>query len=452
MPRRDFECAKITLRILCEFFIPPADLPLAWRDRFWLGEGRFRIALGAGMGAVGAIMNRAAKSPPHLATLVLLTSVSILTLNMFLPSLPGIAASFETDYATVSLSVSGYLAITAVLQIILGPLSDRYGRRPVLLISMVFYLFASLGCAMATSIGWFLAFRVLQSAVIAGSALSAAIIRDTTEEREAANLLGYVGMAMAVAPMLAPMVGGVLDAGFGWRANFWFYSALGLLLLALVWVDLGETNPAPAETFADQLRAYPELLRSRRFWAYSLCMSFGIGGFYVFVSGAPFVAAEIFRVSPALLGLGLGSITSGFFLGSFLSGRYSARMGLLWMVMAGRVVAFAGLAAGLGLYAVGLFHPLVFFAAAICTGIGNGLTTPSARVGSLSVRPHLAGSASGLSGALIVAVGAVLTVLPGLLLTSQNGVWVLMALMMALAAGGLASGLYVWVLDRREGK
>ena len=412
----------------------------------------FRIAPVSCLGAVGFVMTGPAKSPPHLATLVLLTSVSILTLNMFLPSLPGIAASFDTDYATVSLSVSGYLAITAILQIILGPLSDRYGRRPVLLVSTVVFLIASLGCAMAPSIGWFLGFRVLQSAVIAGSALSAAIIRDTTEEREAANLLGYVGMAMAVAPMLGPMLGGVLDAGFGWRANFWLYSGLGLILLWLVWADLGETNPAPADTFADQLRAYPELLRSRRFWAYSLCMSFGIGGFYVFVSGAPFVAAEIFKVSPAILGLGLGSITSGFFVGSFLSGRYSARMGLLWMVMAGRLVAFAGTGVGLVLYVVGLFHPLVFFAAAICTGIGNGLTTPSARVGSLSVRPHLAGSASGLSGALIVAVGAVLTVLPGLLLTPENGVWVLMALMMSLAAGGLASGLYVWVLDIREGK
>ena len=122
------------------------------------------------------------------------------------------------------------------------------------------------------------------------------------------------------------------------------------------------------------------------------------------------------------------------------------------MVMAGRLVAFAGTGVGLVLYAVGLFHPLVFFAAAICTGIGNGLTTPSARVGSLSVRPHLAGSASGLSGALIVAMGAVLTVLPGLLLTKANGVWVIMALMMALAAGGLASGFYVWLLDLREGK
>ena len=179
-------------------------------------------------------MRGPAKTPPHLGTLVLLTSVSILTLNMFLPSLPGIADDFGTDYATVSLSVSGYLAITAVLQIVLGPLSDRYGRRPVMIWSMVFYLFASLGCALAPSIGWFLGFRVLQSAVIAGSALSAAIIRDTTEEREAANLLGYVGMAMAVAPMLAPMIGGFLDTGFGWRANFWVYTAMGVLLMWLV--------------------------------------------------------------------------------------------------------------------------------------------------------------------------------------------------------------------------
>lgn len=369
---------------------------------------------------------------------------------MFVPSLASIADDLGTDYAVISLSISAYLAVTAVLQIILGPLADRYGRRPVLLVCVAVFTGASLVCALAQDVTVFLIFRILQGAIIAGSALASAVIRDTADERDAASLLSYVSMAMAVAPMLGPMLGGVLDAAFGWRANFIVYSGTGAALLWLVWSDLAETNPAPADTFAAQLRAYPELLRSRRFWAYSLCMAFGIGAFYIFIAGAPLVAAEVFAMPPAALGFGIGTITMGFFAGSFISGRVSARAGPIRMVLAGRVVAFAGLSLGLMLYWLGAFSAAVFFGAAICVGLGNGLTIPSARASALSVRPHLAGSASGLSGALAVAGGAVLTALPGLVLTPQNGAWLLLLLMLGTAAAGLAAGLYVWDLDRRE--
>ncbi len=397
-------------------------------------------------------MFKAATTPPKLGTLVLLTAVSVLSLNMFLPSLAHISEHFEADYALIGLSVSGYLAVTAVLQIVLGPLSDRYGRRPVLLWCVAIFAVASVVCAMAQNVWVFLAFRTLQGAIIAGSALSSAVIRDTSEESEAASLMGYVGMAMAVAPMLAPMVGGILDEAFGWRASFVVYAGMGVALLWLVWTDLGETYPAHADTFARQMRAYPELLRSRRFWAYSICMAFGIGTFYIFISGAPFVAKEIFAMSPMILGFCIGSITMGFFFGSYLSGRLAARKGTLWMVLAGRIVAFGGLAAGLVLFALGLFNEAVFFGATIFVGVGNGLTTPSARAGAMSVRPHLAGSASGLSGALIVAGGAILTLIPGAVLTAENGVWVMLLLMLATAFAGVLAALYVWDLDRREGR
>ena len=391
-----------------------------------------------------------ARSAPHLATLVILTAVSVLSLNMFLPSLAGIAEEFQTDYALVSLSVSGYLAITAVLQIVLGPLSDRYGRRPVLLIGTAVFVVASLVCALAQEFWVFLTFRILQGAVIAGSAIASAVIRDTTDERGAASLIGYVGMAMAVAPMLAPMLGGALDALWGWRASFWVYTVAGMVTLWLVWSDLGETNVTKSSKLMAQMRAYPELLRSRRFWAYSLCMAFGIGTFFIFLAGAPLVAVSVFGMSSALLGFGIGTITMGFFCGSFLSGRFSTRMGLMWMIMAGRIVALGGLGLGLMLYGAGWFNEVVFFGAAICVGIGNGLTSPSARAGAMSVRPGLAGSASGLSGALIVGAGAVLTVVPGMVLTPENGAWVLLALMGVTSVLAMATAVYLLLLDRRE--
>ena len=144
-------------------------------------------------------------SPPHLSTLVLLTAFSTLSLNMFLPSLANIARDLETDYATVSLAVSGYLAVTAVIQLIAGPLSDRVGRRPVLLGALAIFTGASVICAMAENIWVFLAFRMIQGGMIAGYALSLAIVRDTTDERRAAGLIGYISMAMAIAPMLGPV-------------------------------------------------------------------------------------------------------------------------------------------------------------------------------------------------------------------------------------------------------
>lgn len=156
-------------------------------------------------------------------------------------------------------------------------------------------------------------------------------------------------------------------------------------------------------------------------------------------------------MTPAVLGFCIGTTTMGLFTGSFLSGRLSAQMGTIRMILAGRVVDFAGLLAGQILYWLGAFNAVVFLGATAFVGVGNGLTTPSARAGPLSVRPHLVGSASGLSGALIVANGAVLTTVPGLVLTVGNGAWLLMLLMLASATGGLAAGFYVWRVDRQEG-
>lgn len=395
-------------------------------------------------------MFQAATSPPRLSTLILITATSVLSLNMFLPSLAHIARDLGVSYAWASMAISGYLAVTAVLQLMLGPVADRYGRRPVMMIGMALFAVASVCAALADSFWLFLSARIMQSAVIAGSALASAIISDTTEKSRAASQMGYVAMAMAVAPMLAPMLGGALDELLGWRSGFWFYALLGSAMLWLIWADLGETNPAPAATFMAQLRAYSDLFRSRRFWGYSVCAGFSVGVFYLFVSSAPLVAAEVFHLSPAIVGIGIGSITGGFFVGSFLSGRYSTRMGLLWMIFAGRIVAFGVVLIALILMLVWTTHPLFYFGGAICGGIGNGLTVPSARAGALAIRPHLAGSASGLSGAVIVTGGAVLTPLPGLLLTPQNGHWLALVLMLGATLGGLLAAVYVWDVDRRE--
>ena len=395
-------------------------------------------------------MLTAAVTPPRLLTLVLLTALSTVSLNLFLPSLSNMAADFETDYALVNLSVAGYLAITAVLQLIIGPLSDRFGRRPVMLAALALFVVASLGCALASDVWVFLGFRMLQGAVIAGWAISSSIIRDTAPPQEAASLMGYVAMAMAVAPMLGPTLGGVLDQVFGWRASFLAFAAAGTALLVLCWLDLGETNRQPSSTFATQFRSYPQLFQSRRFWGYALCMAFSIAAFHAFLSGVPLVAQSVLALQPAELGVYMGTITAGFFLGSFLSGRYAKRFALTTMMIAGRLVACGGLLLGIALFLAGYASPLSLFGTTVFVGIGNGLTTPSSNAGALSVRPQLAGSASGLAGALTVAAGALASSITGAILTAQSGVYALQGMMLACSALALVAALWVLWVDRRE--
>lgn len=395
-------------------------------------------------------MRYSAITPPRLFTLILLSGLSVVSLNMFLPSLSNIAEEFQADYALVNLSIAGYAAMTAVLQLVMGPLSDRFGRRPVILAGLVIFSLASLGCLLATTISTFLLFRMMQGAIISGYTVSLAVIRDSAHAQKAASLMGYVAMAWAVAPMLGPMFGGALDELFGWRASFWAFLGFGATMLGLCWIDLGETNKTPSETFMKQFQTYPELFRSRRFWGYALCMAFSTGAFYAFLGGAPLVATAVFEMSPATLGFYMGTITAGFVLGSFLSGRFAARHALTTMMIAGRFAACAGLILGLVLLLSGVVHVVSLFGACVFVGVGNGLTMPSSSAGAMSVRPTLAGSASGLSGALTVAGGAVMSAITGAILTVENAAYALLGMMLLSSLLGLAAALYVFWLDRRE--
>ena len=191
------------------------------------------------------------------------------------------------------------------------------------------------------------------------------------------------------------------------------------------------------------MQIYPQFLANTRFWGYAVCSAFSTGAFYVFLAGAPLVAAVEFDMAPSTLGFFMGTITAGFMFGSFLSGRFAKRTALPTMMVLGRLVACGGLATGLVLLAAGLLDKSLFFAATVFVGIGNGLTMPSSNTGAVSVRPDLAGSASGLSGALTVGAGAILTTLTGLAVSAENGVYMLLSIMLMASAVGLAAALFV---------
>ena len=387
-------------------------------------------------------------TPPSMATLILISAVSILSLNMFLPSLPAMGRDFEVSYALINLSVAGYLAVTALLQVIIGPLSDRFGRRPLVIWGFVLFALASAGCALTDNIWVFMACRLVQGAVIAGSALSRAIVRDLFPPQEAASYMGYIAMVMALAPMLGPFFGGLLDAALGWRATFWAFSAMGFATLALCWFDLGETHKQRSPTFLAQFRSYPALLGAPLFWAHSLCLTFAVGAFFVFLSGAPLVVQPVFDLGTAGIGAVLGSITGGFAFGNFLSGRYATRYALGTMMIAGRLVATTGMVVGLAGFAVGIESLWLFVPCVMSVGLGNGLTLPAGNAGALSVRPDLAGSAAGLSGALQVGGGAVFTSLAGLALAQYASPIALMGLMLVLILAGLAMAVWVRIMER----
>ena len=386
-------------------------------------------------------------SPPHIATLILIAGLSALSMNIFLPSLPNMAVYFGVEYGVMQLSVSLYLGVSAVLQILIGPLSDRYGRRNVLLVAMGLFVLASVGTLLAPNAEVFLVFRMGQAVIATAMALSRAVVRDMVDEAQAASMLGYVTMGMSIVPMLGPVVGGVVDEIFGWQGNFALLLLAGILVMALTWADLGETAGTRPTSLMAQMRDYPELFASPRFWGYVMSSSFASGVFFAFLGGAPFVGTEIYGLSPTALGGLFAFPALGQAAGNFRSGRFSVRMGVNRMILVGAFITLAGLVLQAAVLAAGVATAFVFFGCFLFVGIGNGMVLPNATAGMLSVRPHLAGTASGLGGAIMIGGGAALSALAGMLLVPGSGAWPLVLIMLASA---LASLLSVFAVIRRE--
>lgn len=380
-------------------------------------------------------------SPPFLL-LVMLTAASPFAMNALLPAMPALARRFHAPYSVIQLTLTLALVAFGVSQLVLGPLSDRLGRRPVMIWGIALFLVGSVISAVATSASVLIAGRVVQATGgAAGLVLSRTILHDVYGRDRAASAIGYATMAMMVAPMLAPYIGGWLSERYGWQAIFWMMAALGAMLLVATVAFLVETHEVEAGSDLGRrmLRDGLELVRIRKFWSYAGNMAFGAGMFFAFCGGAPYIVEELMHRPPTEYAIDFVVVSIGYFIGNLLSARIGSSLGPHRMILWGMVVAVLGIAL-LWLLA-GWSHPMALFLPMALVALSNGMTLPSAMVGAMSIEARLAGSAAGIAGAFQMAVAALLSGVVGAYLETSSWPMILgMTLSGALACASLLLG------------
>jgi len=347
------------------------------------------------------------RRPESLRIAVLLTAVVAfgpISTDLYLPSLPGIARHFGTDAAAAQATLSVFLLGFAGGQIIYGPLSDRYGRRPVLVSGIAVYLAATMACAIAESIDALIGARFFQAlGACSGVVLVRAIVRDIYAPERAGSVLAYMGSAMAVAPMIGPVIGGQLEINFGWRANFVFLLAFSAAILLSVVGVLDETNKrldpsalAPRRMLAN----FREMLASRRYLGCMFAATFCYSGLFAFISASSFVLIDVVGLMPDAFGLCFAIMVVGYMLGALSAGRLIQRLGLdRTMLTGGVLAAFGGPVMALlaivfaeDITAPTVVGPMMFYAA------GVGLVMPATTAAAIGPYPEKAGAASSLLG------------------------------------------------------
>lgn len=351
---------------------------------------------------------------------VLLTAVvglGALSIDMFLPSLPAIAGAFDSPPATVQLTVTLFLMAFAASQLVYGPLSDRFGRRWVLIGGLALYSVAGLACALAPTIGILIGARALQAlGGGAGPVVARAVVRDLHERERAARVFSYMAMVQSLNPMLAPVVGGYVHESFGWRAVFYVLAAAGALFVALMAAGVRETNVRRDHTAlrpGAMGRNLAVLLTDRAYLAYVLVNALMFGGQFAFISGSSFVLIGALGVSPSIFGLCFGAVALGITTGTVLSGRFGARLGLDRTILCGTTI---GAAAGLGLAALawtGILTVAAIIAPMYVFAVGLGLTLPNGMAGAVGPFPRMAGLAAAVAGFLQMTGSALYSVVVG---------------------------------------
>jgi MFS transporter, DHA1 family, multidrug resistance protein len=369
-----------------------------------------------------------------LALLIAMTAIAPLTLNIIVPAIPNLAVELNASADTVQLTISLYLLVLALSQLALGPLSDKFGRRPVIIAGLALTAVTSAGALLASNIQELILARCLQGlGASTGLVVGRAIIRDLYHRDRAASMIASVTMVVIAAPMVAPLLGGFLDTLFGWPSIFIATSIACILVVTWAALTLPETRVKRPEgqpvKLWEEIRA---LLRERRFIGYVLCAGLGTAPFFTFLGGGPHVVVTLMGRTSAEYGLWFAINAFGYLFGNFVAARYSSWIGIDRMIWWGLLISLAGVAISLALTGL-LPHwgPATLFVPQLIISAGNGFLLPNSFAGAVSVRPQAAGAGSGIAGFTQMALGAVAT---------QVATWVLagaqsalpLAVMMAL--------------------
>lgn len=342
----------------------------------------------------------------------LFTLAGTLAMHIFVPALPAAAAALGASDAVMQLTVTLYLLGMAFGQLIYGPLSDRFGRRPVLIAGLALYVLGGLGAALAPHAGSLVAARLFQAlGGCAGLVLGRAIVRDTTEGAEAARRMALMNLLITIGPGLAPILGAAMSETLGWRSILFLLCGLGLLTLLAAWRLLPETGSREPVTRAVLARHYVSLLRSPAFLCLAIGGSFATTAMYGFVAAAPFIYIDQLGRPPLEVGLYLGVLISGVWVGSILARQLVARVGAPRLIQRGNALSLAGALAFLaGTLAGWLSVPLVA-GATFLFALGAGTASPLALTTAIGLNPKVIGSASGLYGFAQMMVGVLCTAL-----------------------------------------
>jgi len=385
-----------------------------------------------------------------LCLLIAMTGVSSLSLNILVPAIPSLVVKFATEPANVQLTVSLYLMGLAVAQLVFGPLSDRIGRRPAVLTGLALATAASTSAIFAGTITSLVIWRFVQSlGASTGQTIGRAIIRDLYAREQAASMIGLITSAVVLMPMMAPLIGGILDTLFGWESIFVFSAALAGLVFVWAVLALPETRkisgvPAEGSRFVSDLRA---LAASPRFFGYALCAALGSAPFFSFLAGAPHVVVTMLQRTSAEYGLWFFLPSIGFMTGNFAVSRLTARFGIDALIWAGIAFTIVGCLINAAVYAaLPGWDMATIFVPQVIIGIGNGLLLPTAVAGAVSIRPQVAGTASGATGFIQMTIGAGAAQLSGYVVAGAASAMPLLLLMLFF---GVATAVAVFTLVTR---
>lgn len=395
-----------------------------------------------------------AQQPDASITLILVaaTATSALAMSVFLPALPEMASFYGVSYSRVQLSLSVYLGTTAIINLLAGPASDRWGRRPVMLVCFAIFLTGTLASVFAPNFEILLLSRVLQAFSAVGLTLSRAIARDIAGPEGATVLIGYITMGMAVIPMIGPTIGGLLVEAFGWKSAFVFNFAFGAVSFILLCKFLPETGRG-ADAATQLIRAdYLRLFGSPYFWGYCGAIAFTTSMYLAFLGGSSLVASVFFGQRPLVFALYLGAMSGGYILGNYLSGLFVGRIGMTAVLLLGGFSCVVPVVLAIWLFAIGIIHPLALYVPLAAMGVGNGLVLPIASTGAVSVEPRLAGAASGLCGSLQIAGGCIATFVAGILVQPHGNPIPLLLLICGCGIGALLSAAFVAWLDQSRAR